>query len=135
MSYNWIIAVVLAALAFFALGGVWYAVLFGKPWHKEMGITDDQAQAGSLIMMQFVWSITDQPRHRVHVVRSQGRHRHRCGHRRRSHGSEQCLREQDTAVLRHQRSVCRHRSRHHGHGHRRRTGLRTAPLTCMADSR
>ena len=57
MSHNWIIAVVLAALAFFALGGLWYTVLFGKPWRKEMGITDEQAQGGSPMMMQFVWSI------------------------------------------------------------------------------
>ena len=57
MSHNWIIAVVLAALAFFALGGLWYTVLFGKPWRQEMGITDEQAQGASPMMMQFVWSI------------------------------------------------------------------------------
>ena len=57
MSPNWIIAVVLAALAFFALGGLWYTVLFGKPWRKEMGITDEQSQGATPMMMQFVWSI------------------------------------------------------------------------------
>ena len=32
-------------------------MLFGKPWRKEMGITDEQAQGASPMMMQFVWSI------------------------------------------------------------------------------
>lgn len=57
MSNNWIIAVVLAALAFFALGGVWYTILFGRQWRAEMGITEDQAQGQNPMVMQFVWSI------------------------------------------------------------------------------
>jgi len=57
MNNNWIIAVVLAALAFFALGGLWYTVLFGKMWRDEMGITDEQMQGASPMLMQFVWSI------------------------------------------------------------------------------
>ena len=57
MDNNWILAVVLAALSFFALGGLWYTVLFGRPWRKEMGISEGQAQGGSPMMMQFVWSI------------------------------------------------------------------------------
>lgn len=57
MNNNWIIAVVLAALAFFALGGLWYTVLFGKLWRQEMGITDEHMQGTSPMLMQFVWSI------------------------------------------------------------------------------
>lgn len=55
MSNNWIIAVVLAALALFALGGLWYTVLFGRLWRAEMGISEDQV--GSPMVMQFVVSI------------------------------------------------------------------------------
>ena len=57
MSNNWIIAVVLAASSFFALGGLWYTVLFGKMWRAEMGITDEQMEGTSPMVMQFVWSI------------------------------------------------------------------------------
>lgn len=57
MSHHWIIAVVLAALSFFALGGLWYTVLFGRLWRQEMGITEEQAQNASPMVMQFVWSI------------------------------------------------------------------------------
>ena len=35
--------VVLAALAFFALGGLWYTILFGKLWRAEMGIAEEDA--------------------------------------------------------------------------------------------
>ena len=34
------LAVVLGALAFFGVGAVWYGVLFGKVWQREVGITD-----------------------------------------------------------------------------------------------
>ena len=54
MSNNWVIAVVLAALAFFALGGIWYTVLFGRMWRAEMGIAEDQV--GSPMAIQFVLS-------------------------------------------------------------------------------
>lgn len=57
MSDNWIVAVVLAGLSFFALGGLWYTVLFGKMWREEMGITDEQMEGASPMVMQFVWSI------------------------------------------------------------------------------
>lgn len=57
MSHHWIIAVPLAALSFFALGGVWYTVLFGKLWRAEMGITEEQAQGQSPMAKQFALSI------------------------------------------------------------------------------
>lgn len=57
MSNNWVLAVIPAALSFFALGGLWYTALFGPLWRKEMGITEEQAQNASPMVMQFVWSI------------------------------------------------------------------------------
>jgi surface polysaccharide O-acyltransferase-like enzyme len=38
-------AVVLAAIAYWILGGVWYAVLFSKPWMALEHITDEQAKS------------------------------------------------------------------------------------------
>ncbi|HHX82160.1 MAG TPA: DUF1761 domain-containing protein [Pseudomonadaceae bacterium] len=35
---NWL-AVVLGAAAFFLVGGVWYGLLFGKAWRRELGIS------------------------------------------------------------------------------------------------
>jgi len=44
---NWL-AVVVAAIACFALGGVWYSpVLFGKAWQREAGLTDAQVRSGN----------------------------------------------------------------------------------------
>ena len=37
---NWI-AMVLAALAGFLVGGIWYGPLFLKPWQREAGITQE----------------------------------------------------------------------------------------------
>jgi len=45
---NWL-AVVIAALASFLLGGLWYSpVLFGKAWQRETGLTDEQLKQGSM---------------------------------------------------------------------------------------
>jgi hypothetical protein len=45
---NWI-AIVLAAVACFVLGGLWYSpVLFGKAWQREAGLTDEQLKKGNL---------------------------------------------------------------------------------------
>jgi hypothetical protein len=41
---NWI-AVLIAALAGFAVGGIWYGPLFGKAWMRESGVTKDNARA------------------------------------------------------------------------------------------
>ena len=38
-------AVVLAAIAYWILGGVWYAVLFSRPWMALEHITDEQAKS------------------------------------------------------------------------------------------
>lgn len=34
------LAVVIAAIAFFMVGALWYGALFGKPWQREAGITE-----------------------------------------------------------------------------------------------
>ncbi len=36
---NWL-AVLLGALAFFAVGALWYGVLFAKAWQKAAGLSD-----------------------------------------------------------------------------------------------
>ncbi|MGP0224521.1 MULTISPECIES: DUF1761 domain-containing protein [unclassified Paenarthrobacter] len=44
---NWL-AVVLAALATFVVGGLWYSVLFAKPWQRAAGVTDEQLRSGTV---------------------------------------------------------------------------------------
>ena len=45
---NWI-AVVVAALASFLLGGLWYSpVLFGKAWQRETGLSDETLKQGNM---------------------------------------------------------------------------------------
>jgi hypothetical protein len=45
---NWI-AVVVAALASFLLGGLWYSpVLFGKAWQRETGLSDEKLKQGNM---------------------------------------------------------------------------------------
>ncbi|MHA7290730.1 DUF1761 domain-containing protein [Arthrobacter sp. MDT3-24] len=41
ININWL-AVLLAALASFIVGGLWYSVLFAKVWQREAGVTDEQ---------------------------------------------------------------------------------------------
>lgn len=42
------IAMVLAAVAGFALGGIWYGPLFGKVWQAESGLSDEQVNSGNM---------------------------------------------------------------------------------------
>lgn len=44
MDINWL-AVVLAGLSAFVLGGVWYGPLFGKAWQARVGLSDEQIKA------------------------------------------------------------------------------------------
>lgn len=46
MAINWV-AVLVAALSSFVLGGLWYSVLFGKAWQKAAGLTDEQIKGGN----------------------------------------------------------------------------------------
>ncbi|MBD8526969.1 DUF1761 domain-containing protein [Pseudomarimonas arenosa] len=42
-------AVLTAAIASFALGGVWYSpLLFAKAWQREAGLSDEQVQGGNV---------------------------------------------------------------------------------------
>lgn len=57
-AINWL-AVVVAAVAFFALGALWYGPLFGKKWQKEVGLSDDEiksANMGKLFGSAFVFA-------------------------------------------------------------------------------
>lgn len=44
---NWL-AVLLAALAGFVVGGVWYGPVMGKRWMGAVGLTEDQIKQGSM---------------------------------------------------------------------------------------
>jgi len=46
-AINWL-AVVAAALAFYAIGAVWYTFLFGKAWMKEVNMTPEDAKKANL---------------------------------------------------------------------------------------
>jgi hypothetical protein len=49
---NWL-AVVLGAAAFFAVGMIWYAVLFGKAWQRATGLSDEQLKTGANMPLIF----------------------------------------------------------------------------------
>jgi hypothetical protein len=40
------LAVVLAALSAFVIGGLWYSVLFARPWQSAAAVTDEQLATG-----------------------------------------------------------------------------------------
>lgn len=42
------LAVIVAALASFGLGFVWYSTLFGKAWQKELGFTEEYLKEGNM---------------------------------------------------------------------------------------
>ena len=47
-TVNWL-AVLVAALASFAIGSLWYSpVLFGKAWQRLSGMTDDKVKSGNM---------------------------------------------------------------------------------------
>lgn len=39
--------VLAGAVAFFAVGALWYGVLFGKVWQRETGLSDEEVQGGN----------------------------------------------------------------------------------------
>jgi hypothetical protein len=46
------LAVIAAAVASFALGGVWYSpLLFSKAWQRESGVTDAQMQGANMALI------------------------------------------------------------------------------------
>lgn len=48
-AVNWL-AVLVAAFAGFAIGGIWYGPLFGKAWMTESGMTEEKARAGNPVL-------------------------------------------------------------------------------------
>ncbi len=50
MHFHWI-AIVLAALAGFLVGGLWYGPLFGKAWMKARGITPESAAGANMALI------------------------------------------------------------------------------------
>ena len=49
---NWL-AVGLATVAFFAVGALWYGVLFGKAWQRATGLSDEQLKTGANMPLIF----------------------------------------------------------------------------------
>lgn len=47
---NWIGALV-AAVASFLVGGLWYGPLFGKAWQRENKLSDDEVKQGNMPMI------------------------------------------------------------------------------------
>ena len=43
---NWP-AVLLAAASTFVIGGLWYSLIFARPWQREAGLSDEQLKTGS----------------------------------------------------------------------------------------
>jgi hypothetical protein len=55
---NWL-HVLVAAIAYFALGAIWYSFLFQKPWiryHKiDMNDPEGKKGVGAVMFMSFIW--------------------------------------------------------------------------------
>jgi hypothetical protein len=52
MDINWL-AVVLGTVAFFLIGAIWYSLLFGKVWQREVGLTNEQLKSGANMPLIF----------------------------------------------------------------------------------
>ena len=46
-------SVILGAVAFFAVGALWYGVLFGKAWQRATGLSDEQLKSGANMPLIF----------------------------------------------------------------------------------
>jgi len=46
-----LLAVVLGAAAFFAVGAVWYTVLFGKAWMRAAGLSEEQLKGANMALI------------------------------------------------------------------------------------
>ncbi|NNC47743.1 MAG: DUF1761 domain-containing protein [Sphingomonas sp.] len=49
MELNWI-AIIVAAVSAFVLGGIWYGPLFGKKWMAHVGITEQMIEESKSMM-------------------------------------------------------------------------------------
>ena len=62
---NWL-AVVVATVAFFVVGAIWYTALFGKVWQREVGLSDEQLTGvrtmmlimGTCFVLEFIVCLT-----------------------------------------------------------------------------
>lgn len=43
-----LLAILIAAISGFLVGGVWYGPLFGKAWQREIGLSDDDMKGASV---------------------------------------------------------------------------------------
>jgi len=50
MDLNWL-AILAAALSAFFLGGLWYSVLFARPWQRAAGVSDEQIRASNPVVL------------------------------------------------------------------------------------
>ncbi len=46
-----LLPVLAGAAAFFAVGALWYGVLFSKPWQRAAGLSDTQLQSGNMALI------------------------------------------------------------------------------------
>ena len=49
---NWL-GVALGAVAFFAVGAIWYTALFGKAWQAAVGLSEEQLKTGANMPLIF----------------------------------------------------------------------------------
>jgi hypothetical protein len=49
-AISWL-GVVLAAIAFFGVGAMWYGALFARPWMRLSGVTEEQARSSNLVLI------------------------------------------------------------------------------------
>ena len=49
---NWL-AIGLGTVVFFAIGALWYGVIFGKAWQKATGLTEEQLKGGANMPLIF----------------------------------------------------------------------------------
>jgi len=53
-AVNWL-AVIVATLVFYAIGGLWYSpVLFGNAWMKEVGLTKEDARKANMTKIMLI---------------------------------------------------------------------------------
>ena len=49
-TLNWL-AVIVAAVSGFVVGGLWYGPLFGKAWRAASGMTEEKSKQGNMAMI------------------------------------------------------------------------------------
>jgi hypothetical protein len=49
-------AVLVSAVAYFAVGALWYGALFGKPWMEALGRTREEIAQGGGASISYLWT-------------------------------------------------------------------------------